>query len=144
MSQEEYDELEKDLSVVKDLEPVRNAASKKSTIIRGMANGTSYDSFYEFVFDQYFTLVKGYVVERNKTIHFSYFDKTAGKIRQFYPDFLVNGLYYEVKGRVKESDIDKMEQCSHVTFVFGDQIREMRRELDASHKEWASSFVPRP
>ena len=85
--------------------------------------------------------VNHYFVERNhKSVFLPYTDET-GKTRKYYPDFIVNGSFYEVKGRLRPKDEQKMRQHPEVTFVFQDEINEMAKVLDKDYFGWRDEFI---
>ena len=85
--------------------------------------------------------VKGFFVQRNqRDIFLPYTDET-GKSRKYYPDFIVNGAFYEVKGRLRPKDELKMRQHPEVTFVFQDEINEMAKILDKDYSGWRGDFI---
>ena len=120
------DEIEKYCDdIVKDpLTPIKvNTALNRSNVKKGYARGNKYYSFAEFTFCTYMEKVKHYSVERNDKVTFlTYFDDT-GKVRKYYPDFIVNGAYYEVKGRLRPLDELKRRQHPEVTFVFQEEMK---------------------
>ena len=75
-----------------------------------------------------------------KEIYFYHTDET-GKSRKYYPDFIVNGAFYEVKGRLRPKDELKMRQHPEVTFVFQDEINEMAKILDKDYSGWRGDFI---
>lgn len=106
---------------------------------KGFADGEKFDSKWEYAFYR-FQKENGAVVIRNHTDNFPYTDEN-GKLRKFYPDFIVNGNYYEVKGWLRPSDHCKMDQNQNVTFVFGDQIKQMIQWLNKHCPNWKKDFL---
>lgn len=118
-----------------------NAALHKSNIKKGISKGNKFDSFAEFTFCTYMEKVNHFIVERNNKVAFlPYYDET-GKVRKYYPDFIVNGTFYEVKGRIRPKDELKMRQHPEVIFVFQDEINEMAKTLDEDYKGWRADFI---
>ena len=118
-----------------------NAALHKSNIKKGYSKGNKYDSFAEFTFCSYMERVKGFFVQRNqRDIFLPYIDE-AGKSRKYYPDFIVNGVFYEVKGRIRPNDELKMRQHPEVIFVFQDEINEMAKTLDKDYPGWRGDSI---
>ena len=105
---------------------------------KGFADGERFDSRWEFAFYKY-QKEHGAVVTRNHTDNFPYTDEN-GKLRKFYPDFIVNGMYYEVKGWMRPSDRCKMDQNPNVNFVFGDDIKPMIKWLNKFHPKWKDEY----
>lgn len=106
---------------------------------KGFADGERFDSQWEFAFYTYQKECVGAVVTRNHSDNFPYTDEN-GKLRKFYPDFIVNGNYYEVKGWLRPSDQCKMDQNPQVTFVFGDDIKPMIQWLNQHHPKWRDEY----
>ena len=123
-----------------DLDVTVNAAMKPhgQQGIKGFADGERFDSYAEFAF-YLFNKDNGSVVIRNHTDNFPYTDEN-GKLRKFYPDFIVNGLYYEIKGFLRPTDQCKMDQNPQVTFVFGDDIKPMIQWLNQHHPRWRDEY----
>lgn len=139
-SLEEWQKYEEDCCKLPQIEPFKNSPLKKSKIKRGMSAGDKFDSFSEFTFKAYFTKIKRYVVERNTSVKLTYFDDT-GKQRNYIPDFMVNGIFYEVKGRVNPLDLIKKEAHPEVEWVFQAEIEEMKKELDDQYPGWRDEFI---
>lgn len=106
---------------------------------KGTADGEKFDSIWEYVFYLYQKEYNNSIVIRNHTDNFPYTDEN-GKIRKFYPDFIVNGVYYEVKGWLRPSDQCKMDQNPNVIFVFGDDIKPMKEWLNKHHPKWRQEY----
>lgn len=137
---EEWEEFEKDCCKLPSLEPFINSPLKKSKIKRGIAAGDKFDSFSEYVFKTYFTKIKGYVVERNQSIKLPYTD-TTGKLRKYIPDFIVNGIFMEVKGRI--TPLDQLKQAAHpeVIWIFQSEIEQMKKDLNNQFPGWEADFI---
>jgi hypothetical protein len=137
---EEWEQFTEDCCELPSLEPLINSPMKRSHIKKGIANGDRFDSFAEYTLMSYFTKIRGYVVERNYTSKLHYID-TDGKQKGYIPDFIVNGVFYEVKGRVTPTDQLKQAANPSVIWVFQPDINEMAKELDARFSDWRSDFV---
>ena len=137
---EEWDQFTEDSCKLPKLTPFQNSPLKKSTIKKGIAGGDRFDSFSEFTLKTYFTKIKGYVVERNTTLKLPYSDD-KGKQRHYIPDFIVNGILHEVKGRVNPLDLIKKEAYPDVVWVFQDEINEMASQLDKEIPGWRDEFI---
>ncbi|MBR6610841.1 MAG: hypothetical protein IKK93_01190 [Campylobacter sp.] len=118
-----------------------NTPLHKSKIKKGVSKGNKFDSFAEFTFCTYMEKIKHYFVERNHKSVFLLYTDEAGKTRKYYPDFIVNGTFYEVKGRLRPKDELKMRQHPEVVFVFQDEINEMAKELDKDYHGWREDFI---
>ena len=117
------------------------AAMKKSKIHKGIDEyGNKLDSEYEFVVAEYFRKIKGFVVERNKTEWLPYYTDD-GKLHKWIWDFRIAGLIYEVKGRLTDNDSLKMKTHPNVIWIFGEDVKEMRKELDEKHPGWMTNFT---
>jgi hypothetical protein len=141
MTEDDILDLEKSLNKIPELKVKTNAAMRKSMIKRGMAFGIKFDSHWEYIFYKYMHDYKGYVVERNKLESIPYIDTTTGKQRKFFPDFKVNGLFYEIKGRWSQTDLDKMDQCPQVKFYSVEEITMMEKELNKNLVAWNEDFI---
>lgn len=142
---EDIDEFCDDIGKLKLTPSIKPNAAKRLTGPQGVKgygrDGTKFDSLWEYAFYLY-NQAQGYYVQRNWVDTFPYIDEN-GKQRKFHPDFIVNGLYYEVKGILRPSDSCKMDQCPNVHFVFGDEIKEMMDFLDKHEPNWRKSYTPR-
>ena len=141
-SVEEYDDYIKDCLELPSLHTFINSPLKKSKVKKGLTNrGEKMDSFFEYTFISYMRLVKGYIVERNTKTSFLIYTDTDGKQKKFYPDFIVNGQFAEVKGRFSDKDRCKRDQHPSVSWYFSDDIKQMRAELDKLFPDWKEDFV---
>lgn len=125
-----------------DNDPPLPRPSKNATSLTGgqgkrnTYDGYNFDSFWEYAFYRYHKDVQGDVIIRNELEWIPYYDET-GKQRKFYYDFIVNSFPYEVKGWFRPTDIAKQQATSgQVTFVSGDEIKPMMKELDAKIPSW--------
>lgn len=130
-----------DIDTIMSLEPKLNAAKRpwKPQGTKGTANGMKFDSRWEWAFYKYMTEKEGYVVERNRVEKLHYTDD-KGKLRNFYPDFIVGGQFYEVKGIIRPADEAKMSQCPNVVFVFGEEIKPMIKWLNKNCPGWYNEY----
>lgn len=107
---------------------------------KGWWNGVHFDSMWECIYYRYQLQIRFASVDRNTTKYFSYMGQDA-KVHKFYPDFLCNGQYVEVKGIIRPADQLKMNACPQVKFVFGDEIKQMRKDLEAKYPNWKKEFL---
>ena len=141
-SVEEFEQFEKDLCKLPSLESFVNTPLHKSKIKKGVnLLSEKFDSFAEYTFVTYMRLVKLYIVERNKKMAFLTYVDLSGKVCKFYPDFIVNGVFYEVKGRLTEKDMCKLQQCPEVIWQFQSDINQMAAELNSLYPHWATEFI---
>ena len=119
---------------------------KNNTAIRGpqgrkgIYDSIKFDSIWEYAYYRWSKELHGNVIERNRTEYFVYYDETNKK-RKFFYDFLENGLPVEVKGILRPSDACKQDQCPQVRFVFGDEVKQIMKELDQKCKGWRNDYV---
>lgn len=141
MSVEEFDKFAED--IVTDLvRPIRTNASKGRAIARkGFGEGAKYDSFAEYTFYMYMTKIEMATVERNEKREFLYYFDQQNKQRKYYPDFIVNGTFAEVKGILREKDQLKKQQHPEVKWYFSEDIKEMTKELDEKVPKWRDGFT---
>ena len=140
---EDWNAFEKDCCKLPsvDAEVKAPAAMKKSKIHKGFDEyGNKFDSEYEFVAAQYFRKCKGLVVERNKTEWLAYYTDD-GKLHRWLWDFRIGGILYEIKGRLTHNDTLKMKAHPDVKWIFGEEIKMMRKELDEKHPGWLKNFT---
>lgn len=138
---EDFEEFIDDL-VSKPISRIKvNTALHQSNIKRGYdVNGNNYDSFAEYTFFKYKTLVENATVERNeKSESLDYYDED-NKLRKYYPDFKVNGVWCEVKGRFTEKDRCKKEQHPEVEWYFQEDINRFRQYLNQNFPDWKKDF----
>jgi len=109
-------------------------------IVKGSYDSIEFDSKWEAAFYIYFKEIKGCVVIRN-TEDFLFYLAPDGKERKFYYDFTVNGAKFEVKGRFRESDIEKMQQCRDVTFYSAEEMKPIFKEVIKFKPNWKSEYL---
>ena len=131
-----YDEDDLEDLEKKELKPQKKAFQSVS----GSAEGIHFDSKWEYAFYLYAKNIMGWSVDRNTSDYLYYLD-AAGKRRKFYYDFMVNGCPYEVKGIFRANDTLKMEQCPQVTFIFGDSMKKMLKEVRKQFPDWEKSYI---
>lgn len=115
------------------------ATGKAPKIKKGYTGAMQWDSYSEYVFYKYMTLIHHSYVERN-TDKFLYYIDLDGKQRKFYYDFVVDGVPSEVKGIFKTSDHQKQMQHPEVLWYNQDAINQMRKELNASGLQWQDDW----
>jgi len=141
-SVDEFEKYTEELNKLPKINIFANTSLRKSKIKKGFnSRSEKFDSFFEFIFVQYMRQIKGYVVERNQKTHSLSYVDPSGKICKFYPDFIVNGQFYEVKGRFTDKDLEKQRQNPDVTFVMSDDIKKMEAELDKNIQNWREDFT---
>jgi len=141
-SVEEFEKFEEELVKLPSLSSFTDSPLRKSKIKRGInVHSEKFDSFAEYTFVQYNRLIKLNIVERNHKSFFYTYTDNEGKICKFYPDFIVNGTYCEVKGRLNDKDRCKMEQCTDVKWFFQSDINQMSIELDKVFPNWRADFI---
>lgn len=80
---------------------------------QGIYKGIRCDSSWELVFVIY-CLEHNYNIERNtKPLQYTF----EGKVHNFYPDFIVDGKLFEIKGFWTDRNLAKLEQCKDVIFI---------------------------
>lgn len=126
------------------IDQAKNAAitSKGPQGVKGTARGDKFDSYWEFAFYIWKKDIKGEYCERNTKEHVSYISEN-GKIRDFYPDFKVVGGYAEVKGIFRPSDQCKMDQHPEIRFYFGDEMKQIVKEVTAKFPNWKNEYMER-
>lgn len=139
---EEFEKFTEDMIKLPSLETFANTSFRKSKIKKGVdIRSIQYDSFAEFTFVQYYRLIEHITVERNYKTQFLTYIDPDGKIRKFYPDFILGGQFAEVKGRISAKDQCKFDQCTNVKWFFQSDINEMASILDKSGIDWRSDFI---
>ncbi len=108
--------------------------------VSGSAEGVHFDSKWEYAYYVYVKNIQGGSIERNTDDYFYYID-AAGKRRKFYYDFVVNGCPHEVKGIFRANDVLKMEQCPQVTFIYGEEMKRIIKEVKKEFPEWDKAFI---
>jgi hypothetical protein len=81
----------------------------------GTYKGFKCDSSWELALLLY-SLDNNSIVERNRQ-SFQYTHE--GRTRRYYPDFVIDGKYVEVKGRVRDVDFSKWDQFPHELEIIG-------------------------
>ena len=123
---------------------------KKNPLAGGLRNGSGRgkkgwyknyfcDSTWELAWVIY-NLENGIIFRRN---YESFEYKFDGKIKKYYPDFIIDDVYYEIKGRRNYKDLDeqtkeKIEQFKgNLTVLFQN---EMKQYLDYSILKYGKDF----
>ena len=139
------EEMEEYISEQTDLryeELKRNTSIKKSVIKKGTMRGIKFDSKWEAAVYLYYNDIKGIPVERNTVVKVPY-TAADGKVRNFYPDFIIAGRLVEVKGYFRENDALKMEQHPEIEFLTAAEIKPIIKELDIKLPNWKNDYLPR-
>jgi hypothetical protein len=137
----DFETWAKELIEFPNVELKRNTPTKRATAKKGMALGVKYDSFAEYTFMRYQELIKHSVVERNQLKKFLTYIDDDCKQRKWYPDFIVNGVFYEVKGIMRPKDVCKKAQHPEVEWIFMEDTKKEAKELDEAFPDWRSEFV---
>ena len=112
--------------------------SKQST--QGSYNGIQFDSYWEFAFYLYHSKIRGAYVTRNTTESFDYVDENH-KMCKFYPDFTVDGQYYEIKGIYRTKDLlKKQATLGRVTFIGPEEIKPIIKAVYARIPNWKELY----
>lgn len=107
---------------------------------QGVYNGIEFDSYWEFAFYLYWTKIMNCYVNRNTTRCFPYINE-QGKKSRFFPDFEVNGTFYEVKGIYRERDlIKKNATIGQVTFWGPDEMRPVLKIVKEKIPNWRDLY----
>jgi len=139
---EEMEKYEEDLCKLPSLSSFANTALTKSKIKKGVnILSEKFDSFTEYAFVTYMRSVMHYVVERNMKQQFLNYVDQNGKLCKFYPDFVVNGVLSEVKGRLNAKDQCKLDQHPQVQWYFQDDVNKMMGEMDKLIPHWRADFI---
>lgn len=138
---EEYEEYEKDLIHDVEVQIKANSPLRRATAKKGIANGVQYDSFAEYTFMKYEEKACHSAVERNNKAKFLPYIDEECKQRKWYPDFIVNGVFYEVKGMMRAKDHLKKAQHPEVEWIFQDDCNRMAKELDEKSPGWRDDFI---
>lgn len=102
--------------------------------------GTHFDSIWEYAFFRYEKDIMAHVVSRNKDYYFEY-RNDHNELKKFYPDFIVNGSYYEIKGIFRANDLCKKNATlGRVKFLDGEDIKPIMKELNKMIPNWRDDF----
>lgn len=107
---------------------------------KGTYDSIKFDSVWEYAYYRWSKEIHGNVIERNRTEYFIYYDE-SNKKRKFFYDFNENGLPVEVKGILRPSDACKQDQCPQVRFVFGEEVKDIMKELNKKCPGWRNDYV---
>ena len=114
------------------------SANKQSK--QGIYNGIEFDSYWEFAFYLYWTRIMGCNVTRNTIKCFPYVKEKGGKSR-FFPDFEVNGSFYEVKGIYRERDLlKKNATIGQVEFWGPDIMKDVIKQVNERIPKWRDLY----
>lgn len=123
-----------------DSELKSNTATRGPQGHKGTYDSIKFDSVWEYAYYRWSKEIHGNVIERNRTEYFIYYDETNKK-RKFFYDFNENGLPVEVKGILRQSDACKQDQCPQVRFVFGEEVKDIMKELNKKCPGWRNDYV---
>ena len=137
---EDFYKFEKDCCKVSELDIQAPAAMKRSQIKKGIMQGEKFDSSWEAAFYIWAREVRGFAVERNHTQWIAYI-AADGKQHRFYPDFVCNGQYYEIKGRWGPNDLAKKDQCPSVIFLDGTEMKDIIKEVNMYRPGWRNEYL---
>lgn len=131
-----------DLPSIKKYVPVTSKCGLgKSQGTKGQARGISFDSYWEFAFYIYTTEIENRVCIRNTTDSFTYIDE-EGKKAKFYPDFKVDGVYYEIKGIYRPNDLLKKDYCTGlVTFLGPAEMKPIIKAVYSYRPNWKDEYI---
>jgi hypothetical protein len=124
----------------KDPNITKEGLPSKCKNVKSIQDGVEFDSNAEKLYFNYNKYVEKKHIERNTTEALQYYD-TSGQLRNFYPDFKVDGQFVEIKGVVSSLDECKRRQHPEVKWiVMGENenlFKEMKEKVDVTYKkEW--------
>lgn len=103
--------------------------------------GTHFDSVWEYAFWRYHKDILCDIIVRNKDCFFEY-KNSQNEDKRFYPDFIVNGGYFEIKGIFRENDLCKKNATlGKVKFLDGNDIKPIIKELNKAIPNWRDDYV---
>jgi hypothetical protein len=117
------------------------AAAGRAVVRKGIAYGIKFDSQWELAFYIKKHDIDGEHCERNYTVKFPYMS-ADGKSKNFIPDFICSGQFYEIKGRWRPDDYCKQAQCPNVTFLDAELMAPIIAEVDKFRPNWRKDYVP--
>lgn len=131
-----------ELPSIKKYKPVTSKCGLgKTQGTKGQARGISFDSYWEFAFYIYITEIENRTCTRNTTKSFEYFDESGNKAK-FYPDFIVDGCFYEVKGIYRPNDILKKDYCTGlVTFLGPEEMKPIVKAVYKYRPNWKDEYI---
>lgn len=110
-------------------------AKKLYSCIQGEYRGYKCDSVWELAYIVYH-LDMGIKIQRCiKSFPYKWY----GKTRWYYPDFIVNGEYIEIKGVKKGQDVRKIENFPHPIVVL--ERKQMKPYLDYCRVKYGSDLT---
>jgi len=138
-TEKEFEKYGQDLCSLPSLDAFVNTPFLKSNVKRGILDGERFDSQWEAAFYVWAKEVKGWTVQRNRSEFLLYIDNN--KQKKFFPDFICNGRYYEIKGVWRETDVKKQEQCPFVEFLSSSEIAEIMDALAKEVPNWKDRYM---
>ncbi len=102
-------------------------------------SGVSFDSNIERIFYFYQKYIAHANIERNKSKYLIY-TNSVGIATRFYPDFIVNGNFYELKGIVSRDDQCKRQQHPSVIWIV--QTEPTGAAILDSYKQKLTKLLP--
>ncbi len=105
---------------------------------KGTYDGFKFDSVWEYAYYRWSKELKGNLIERNRFEYLEYeFD---GQTKKFYPDFIENAQFVEIKGIWRPQDLEKKAQHPEVTFLDGNDIKPIIEELNKNIPNWRKEY----
>lgn len=119
-------------------EPFANAPLRGPQGQKGTFDGYKFDSIWEYAYYRWSKEIKGNLIERNRYEYLEYdFD---GQTKKFYPDFIENAQFVEIKGIWRPQDLEKKAQHPEVTFLDGTDIKPIIQELNNKLPNWRKEY----
>ena len=138
---EEMEQYQKSLEdgILKNWEePFANTPLRGPQGQKGTYDGYKFDSIWEYAYYRWSKEIKGNLIERNRFEYLEYdFD---GQTKKFYPDFIENAQFVEIKGIWRAQDLEKKAQHPEVTFLDGTDIKPIIIELNNKLPNWRNEY----
>lgn len=113
----------------------------KSQGTQGIFRGMECDSYWEAAWYIYQVDILGNIVTRNTKDFFVYTNENGVKSK-FYPDFKMQGMFYEIKGIFRVNDILKKDATlGIVTFVGPDEMKKIMKEVYKHDPNWKTEYM---
>jgi len=139
LSLEAHLDLQKDWNRIPDLELANTKVGRDNSVKKGIADGISFDSKWEYCFYIYMTRIIGHPLQRNREVKLKYYD-VDGKQRTWIPDF-VGQKIYEVKGRETATDRCKRDQHPEVEWYDFERMKPIIRIVTRKYPTWKTDYI---
>lgn len=139
---EEFDEYVKEVCDQPNLDRPTYVPLNPAVVKKGQYQGLKFDSKWEAAFYIYYHDIECQGITRNTTEWIYYFSE-SGKEKKWYPDFILEGRFVEVKGQFRPDDYQKRAQHPEIDFYDSERMKPILAEVYRRFPRWEAQYLPR-